>query len=144
MASTLAWQQAPDSEKVPLMTPRLAWSLFGLHLLALFIGTQMPNAWRNGVEQSLHVSFSLSSWAHFAVFCSMSLLLMMRPLAYTAWRVILLALLMALLTEALQFFAVDRHPRLLDVGIDMAGTLLAVFIVTLRSGWSGTTPSNPK
>ena len=119
------------------MSPRLAWSLFALHILALIVGTQMPNAWRNGVEQSLHVPFSLSSWAHFVVFCGMSLLLMMRPLAYTARRVILLALVLALMTEALQFFAVDRHPRLIDVGIDMAGTLLAVMIMALRGRWAG-------
>ena len=119
------------------MSPRLAWSLFGLHILALFVGTQMPNAWRNGVEQSLHIPFSLSSWAHFAVFCGMSLLLMMRPLAYTARRVMLLALALALMTEALQFFAVDRHPRLLDIGIDMAGALLAVVIMALQSRWAG-------
>lgn len=114
------------------MSPRLAWSLFSLHILALIVGTQMPNAWRKGVEQSLHVPFSLSSWAYFAVFCGMSLLLLMRPLAYTARQVILLALVLALMTEALQFFAVDRHPRLLDVGIDLAGTLLAVVIMALR------------
>ena len=124
------------------MSPRLAWSLFGLHILALIVGTQMPNAWRNGVEQSLHVPFSLSSWAHFVVFCGMSLLLMMRPLAYTARRVILLALVLALMTEALQFFAVDRHPRLIDVGIDMAGTLLAVVIMALRGRWAGAGRSN--
>ena len=119
------------------MSPRLAWSLFSLHILALFVGTQMPNAWRNGVEQSLPVPFSLSSWAHFVVFCGMSLLLMMRPLAYTARRVFLLALVLALMTEALQFFAVDRHPRLRDVGIDMAGTSLAVTIMALRARWGG-------
>ena len=119
------------------MTPRLAWSLFGLHILALLVGTQMPNAWRSGVEQGLHVPFSLSSWAHFAVFCGMSLLLMMRPLACPAGWVMLLALTLALLTEALQFFAIDRHPRLRDVGIDMAGTTLAVLIMALRNRWAG-------
>ena len=119
------------------MSPRFAWSLFSLHIFALFVGTQMPNAWRNGVEQSLHVPFSLSSWAHFVVFCGMSLLLIMRPLACPARWVILLALTLALLTEALQFFAIDRHPRLLDIGIDMAGTLLAVVIMALRKRWAG-------
>ena len=118
------------------MSPRLAWSLFSLHILALFVGTQMPNAWRDGVEQTLHVPFSLSSWAHFAVFCGMSLLLMMRPLAYTAKQVVLLALVLALLTEALQFLAIDRHPRLVDVGIDMAGTVLAVVLMALRNRWT--------
>jgi len=119
------------------MSPRLAWSLFSLHIFALFVGTQMPNAWRNGVEQSLHVPFSLSSWAHFVVFCGMSMLLLMRPLSYTARRVLLLALVLAVLTEALQFFAADRHPRLRDVGIDMAGASLAVVIMALQNRWAG-------
>jgi len=107
-----------------------------MHIVALFVGTQMPNVWRNGVEQSLHAPSSLSSWAHFAVFCSMSLLLLMRPLACSARRVMLLALALAMLTEALQFFAVDRHPRLRDVGIDMAGTLLALVIMALQNRWA--------
>ena len=124
------------------MSPRLAWSLFSLHILALFVGTQMPNAWRSGVEQSLHVPSSLSSWAHFAVFCGMSLLLMMRPLGYTARRVILLSLGLALMTEALQFLAIDRHPRWRDLGIDMAGTLLAVVIMALGGSWRRITRSD--
>ena len=68
------------------MSPRLAWSLFGLHLIALLVGTQKPNAWRNRVDQSLNVFFPLYFWKHFAVFFGMSLLL---------------ALTLALLTEAL-------------------------------------------
>ena len=115
-----------------------------MHILALFVGTQMPNAWRNGVEQTFHVPFSLSSWAHFAVFCGMSLLLLMRPLALAAWRVLGLALALAVLTEALQFFAIERHPRLLDVAIDMAGTVLAVLLMVLRNWWSGIGLSSQK
>jgi len=118
------------------MSPRLAWILFSLHIVALFVGTQMPNAWRNGVEQSLHVPFSLSSWGHFVIFFGASLLLLIRPLALQARQVMLLALTLALLTEALQFFAVDRHPRLRDIGIDMAGALLATTIMTLREKWA--------
>ena len=126
------------------MTPRLAWSLFGLHLLALLVGTQMPNAWRNGVEHSLNVPFSLSSWAHFVVFCGMSLLLLMRPLACPVRWVLLLALTLALLTEALQYFAVDRHPRLLDVGIDLAGAFLAVAIMVVCRRWVGSARSSAR
>ena len=63
------------------------------------------------------------------VFCSISMLLLMRPLACTVWRVLTLAL--KLLTEAMQFHAIDRHTRLLGVDIVMAGTLLAVFVMTL-------------
>jgi VanZ family protein len=47
--------------------------------------------------------------------------------------VLLAALALALLTEGLQFFAIDRHPRWLDVGIDMGGALLGVALASLLS-----------
>ena len=56
-------------------------------------------------------------------------------MAYSAsmnWRVkrvISTALLLALLTECLQFFAIDQQPRWVDVGIDMGGALLGVALV---------------
>ena len=40
--------------------------------------------------------------------------------------------MLAFATESLQFFAIDRHPRWVDVGIDMAG---AGFGLALVSGW---------
>lgn len=113
------------------MSRRCAWSLLALQVLALLIGTQMPGAWRSGVEHSVRAPFALSSLAHFVVFTGMALVLAVRPLAWPTGRVLLLALALALLSEGLQFFAVDRHPRWLDVGIDMAGTLLALGMVAL-------------
>ncbi|MDQ3058656.1 MAG: VanZ family protein [Pseudomonadota bacterium] len=109
-----------------MISRRLAWSLLALHVLALLVGTQMPGAWRSGVEHSIHAPVSLASWAHFGVFTSMALLMSVRPLAWPVGQVVLLTLALALLTEGLQFFAIDRHPRWIDVGIDMAGTLLAL------------------
>jgi VanZ family protein len=38
-------------------------------------------------------------------------------------------LALAILTEALQYLAIDRHPRLLDIGIDMAGACVGVVLV---------------
>ena len=49
-----------------------------------------------------------------------------KPLHWSVLRTATVALTLALLTEALQLFALDRHPRLQDVGIDMAGALLGV------------------
>lgn len=83
----------------------------------------MPNAWRSGIEQQVHAPFPLSSWAHFAVFGGLAVVAFVKPLARPAWQVLLMALALALLSEGLQFFAVDRHPRLIDVGIDMAGAV---------------------
>lgn len=114
------------------MSHRLAWSLLVLLVLALLVGTQMPGAWRSGVERSLHAPLPLSSWAHFVLFTGMALVLSVRPLAWPAGRVLLVALALALLSEALQFLAIERHPRWIDVGIDMAGTLLVLALVKGR------------
>ena len=113
------------------MSLRFARTLFGLQLLALFVGTQMPGAWRGAVEQSLHAPFGVSSWAHFALFASMAGLQCLRPLAWPVRRVVLLALFLALLTEGRQVFAIDRHPRWVDLGIDMAGTFSGLGLLNL-------------
>lgn len=115
------------------MSRRMAWSLLVLMLLALLVGTQMPGAWRSGIEHRVTALSGLSSWAHVVLFAAMALVLRLRPLAWPAVRVLLWALALALLTEGLQFFAIDRYPRLLDVVIDMAGALLALALVEGRS-----------
>ena len=125
--STLCSRGGKPAE--PLMSRRLAWTLLALLVLTLVVGTQIPGALRDGIERRMHAPSALSSWAHFAIFTAMAWVLSMRPLAWPAGRVLLAALMLALLTEGLQFFAVNRHPRLVDVGIDMAGTLLALTFV---------------
>jgi hypothetical protein len=37
-------------------------------VLLLLVGTQMPGAWRAGIEDSLHAPVGLSVWAHFVMF----------------------------------------------------------------------------
>jgi len=115
------------------MTRRLAWGLLIVLLLMLLLGTQMPGAWRGSIEHSLHAPIPMSPLAHFGVFASMGGLLMARPLSWPVRRVMLGALGLALLTEGLQFWAVDRHPRWLDVGIDMAGVLTGLGMVNMAS-----------
>lgn len=115
------------------MSPRWAHGLLALLVLSLLVGTQMPGAWRSGVEHGMHAPMSFSSWAHFVVFIGLTLVMAMRPLAWPMGRVLLATLTLALLTEGLQFFAIDRHPRLVDVGIDMGGTLLALAFVKWKN-----------
>jgi VanZ family protein len=110
------------------MSRRSAWSLLALLMAALLVGTQMPNSWRNGIQASLHAPSALSSWAHFVVFASMALLLSIRPLSWPVGKVLLLTFTLACTTEGLQFFALDRHPRLIDVAIDMAGALAGLLL----------------
>ena len=115
------------------MTHRICFSLLGLQLLALLVGTQMPEAWRSGIMHTTHAPPIMSSLGHFVLFAGMSMLLAMRPLVMPAWRIVLLALAVALLTEGLQFFAIDRHPRWIDVGIDLTGAVLGVGLVKLAA-----------
>ena len=111
------------------MSKRLAWCLLGLQLLALLAGTQMPGAWRSGVMDALHAPSVLSSLTHLVLFAGMAAVVAARPLQWPVLRILLVALTLAVLTEVLQFFALERHPQLRDVGIDMAGALLGVGLI---------------
>lgn len=115
------------------MTRQLAYRLLFLQVFVLFVGTQMPNAWRNGALVALHAPGIISSLAHFVLFASMAAIALAKPLPWSGVRVVLAAFGLALLTEGLQFFAIDRHPRWLDVGIDMAGVLTAITVLLLVS-----------
>lgn len=114
------------------MSHQISRALIGLQLLALLVGTQMPNAWRNGAVQALHAPSWVSSTGHFVLFAGMAMVLAARPLAWPVARTVLVLLVLALLTEGLQSFAIDRHPRWVDVGIDVAGALVGVGLVKLR------------
>ena len=105
---------------------RLSKGLLLLQVLLLLIGTQMPGALRAELEASLHSPWGLSSWAHFVIFAGMAAVAYARPMGWSWHRVLLAALCLALVTEGLQFFAIDRHPRWVDVGIDMAGALMGL------------------
>ena len=111
------------------LSPAVAWGLLGLLVLALLVGTQIPNAWRNSAVQALHAPSWVSSVGHFVLFAGMAMLLAARPLAWPTARIVLLLLGLALLSEGLQFLTADRHPRWLDVGIDMAGALVGLGLI---------------
>ena len=118
----------------------LCLGLLALQLVCLVLGTQMPGAWRDGLQGAMGLSFGLSSWAHFALFGGMAALAAARPLAWRWQWVLLAALALALSTEGLQFLALDRHPRWLDVGIDMGGALLGIALGGLSAGATSPKP----
>lgn len=111
------------------MSRQFAKRLLLLLFLLLLFGTQMSGAWRADVVDSLHAPAVVSSLAHFVFFCAMALLAGVRPLAWSWTRLVFLALVLALFTEGLQFFAIDRHPRWLDVGIDLAGAIAGLVLI---------------
>ena len=119
------------------MSRRVSLLLVGLQLLVLLIGTQMPGAWRAEGVQLLHAPSYVSSLAHFVLFAGMAMVVAMRPISWPVMRILAAALALALLTEAFQFFANDRHPRTLDVGIDLAGTVAGLALVKLSSAFAG-------
>ncbi|MDO8346009.1 MAG: VanZ family protein [Cellvibrio sp.] len=112
------------------MNYRVSHALTRLPLMAeltLLVGTQMPLAWRAGAVQVLHAPSWVSFFGHLALFAGMAI----RPLVSPVARIVLGALALALLTEGLQLLAIDRHPRWLDVCIDMAGALAGVGLIKL-------------
>lgn len=113
------------------MTLQFSRRLLVVQVLLLLVGTQMPGAWRAGVVASLHAPGSVSSWAHFVLFAGMAAVALSRPMEWPWARVLLGALGMALLSEGLQFVAIDRYPRWLDVGIDMGGALAGMALAFL-------------
>jgi hypothetical protein len=107
--------------------------LLAFLVLVLMVGTQMPGAWRDAVQNATLPGWGLSSAAHFVLFASMAWLARVPPLNETIARIGLGGLALALLTEGLQFFAIDRHPNLSDVGIDMSGVVVGLFVARLFS-----------
>lgn len=91
----------------------------------LFFGTLMPGSWKHSVERSLASRLDLAALAHVALFAAICYLL---PLArwwrVRTWQLFAVALGLALATEGLQFFAIDRHPNLAGVIQDMTGATI--------------------
>lgn len=128
----------PSDVPRPLLRDRLMRCVLGAQVAALFIGTMMPGGVRNriqdNVEQGLTVSgLHLSSMAHLVLFACMAFTASRRPFHWPALHVLLAALALALVSEGLQHFAIDRHPRWIDVGIDMAGALAGLGLSGLVS-----------
>jgi VanZ family protein len=118
------------------MSRRLAWGVLGMLVILLFLGTLIPGAWRNAAEVSLGTPAYFSSLAHFVLFFLIALVTRHSPLAFSVLWVALFALGLGLMTEGLQFFAMDRHPRWRDVGIDCAGALLGLAMAwTISMAW---------
>lgn len=100
-----------------------------LLVLLLFVGTQMPGAWRDEAFRVTHLPWQLTKVAHFVVFALIAAVASARPLCFGLVRVLAGALVLAVATEGLQFWASNRSPSLADVGIDMAGAMLGVLLV---------------
>jgi VanZ family protein len=98
-----------------------ALALLALLFVVLLVGTQIPGAWRDEAFRVAHMPWQMNKVAHFCLFAAIGWLAHAAPLRYTVVRVVVGALLAALLTEGLQYFAAHRDPSWTDVAFDMAG-----------------------
>lgn len=110
---------------------RSGWWFFGA-MLALVVGTLMPGYWRDAFERALVPSaVPLSSIGHVLCFVVMAAAARLSPRKPQLWQVLLGAILLGALTEGLQHFAVQRHPRLLDVGYDVLGACIGLWLAAV-------------
>ncbi len=117
------------------MSRHTALFLLAALLVFLLVGTLMPFAWRQSIESGIHAPSFLPSLAHFITFACITLVLRLKPLGFSVMFVSLAALGLGLATEGLQFFAIDRHPRWVDVGIDLAGAIFGLCLSGMLSTW---------
>lgn len=102
-------------------------------LAALFFGTLMPGRWKDAALVPLHSPIDLAAAAHVTLFACLAFLLpFARWWEVRALHVFLAGLALALTTEGLQFFAIERHPNLAGVAQDLTGCLLGWLAV---QGW---------
>ena len=109
-----------------MLISRSAARLFTVALLLLlFLGTLMPGAWKNAATRPFGNGIDLPALAHVALFAA---IFSMVPLAgfwkVKFWHAPALGLALALLTEGLQFFAIDRHPNLAGIVQDLVGAVI--------------------
>jgi hypothetical protein len=119
------------------MSQRSARLVSAALLLALLFGTLMPGPWKDAALRPLHSPVDLAMLAHMALFAGLSFTI--EPARYwklRAWHLPILALALALATEILQFLAVQRHPRLLDVGFDLFGAFMGWALFAVLNAWA--------
>jgi hypothetical protein len=103
--------------------------------VALFVGTLMPGSWKNAAASPFPRSLDLAVIAHIALFAGICFT--MAPARFwdvRSWHVLTVGLALALLTEGLQFFAIERHPNLDGVLQDMIGVVVGWALGRLRGG----------
>jgi hypothetical protein len=114
----------PDSAStIASMSPAMARAVTVFLLAVLFVGTLMPGSWKDAATTRVGSPLNLSAAAHVVLFAALAFV---QPLCrwrgLTRARVPLAGLVLALLTEGLQFLAIDRHPNLAGVMQDLLGT----------------------
>ena len=110
---------------------RTAWTLFIVLVLLLVAGTTMPSAVKVSIEGRMWQPLPWSKLAHYTLFTLIGLCPVYGAGSTAAWRILLVGLLLAVLTELMQTFVPGRQPHLRDVLVDMGGTSTALLLLRL-------------
>lgn len=116
-------EKIAEKETVPGPGPKLATMLL---VASIFVATLAPAAWIQAAVGHLKLPPAAQDMTHVLMFSALAALLLRAWPKLGLWRLLGLTLLLAGLTEALQHFAVGRHPSLEGVASDMAGVLLGL------------------
>ncbi len=104
----------------------------------LFLGTLMPGAWKDAAIEPLQSPIDLGALAHVGLLAAICFMLpFARFWKVKTWHIPIFGLMLALITEGLQFFAVDRHPNMAGIYLDVAGALLGCmgWRLLTAAGW---------
>lgn len=105
----------------------LARALLAAVTAAIFVGTLMPGSWKDwGLSPFSGGRVDAAGAAHVLLFACFGFVL--RAGFVAAARAIAFGLALGLLTEGLQFFAVDRHPEWRGVLQDVVGTAIGALL----------------
>lgn len=107
---------------------RTAWIIFIVLVLLLVAGTTMPAGLKAGIEDRMWHQLPWSKLAHYTLFAMIGLCPVYGTGRAAAWRIIVVAVGLAALTELLQSLVPGRHPQLRDVLLDLSGTATALLL----------------
>lgn len=110
------------------LSTRTAWTLFIVLVLLLVAGTTMPSALMAGIQDRMWDQLPWAKLAHFTLFALIGLCPVYGTGPAAVWRIILVAVALAALTEMLQSLVPGRHPQVRDIVIDLSGTATALLL----------------
>jgi VanZ family protein len=116
-----------------MLSRQNALRVLAVLLVLLLFGTQMPGAWRDEAFRVTQLPWHLTKVAHFVMFAGIAFVARSRPLRWSVRSVVGVTLGIALLTELLQLYASERNASLQDVGIDMVGAVLGLWLAKGRA-----------
>ena len=108
------------------------WRVLSATLVAtVVVGKLMPGAWKGLFMEPFHAAGEVSTAAHVLLFAAAALAMRRGYQGAKWWQVLGIALVLAAATESLQHFAIQRHPSLLGVAMDMSGACSGLILATM-------------